>query len=312
MPAAARFDPPVISYRVGRPAADSMRCARPRRAIPLYAGLRAELARYRALVGHPAWTAPLPAAARAQARARSGLGRPAAAVAAPGGPGRPAADALAPEIYDDVMQQGVRAFQRRHALTAGRCARQGNAGATGRCPRRNGVRQIELAMERLRWTPLLEAPRMIVVNIPEFVLRAYEMHDGKASCGSTMNVIVGKALKTQTPLFDEQMRYIEFSPYWNVPPSIARKESAAAAAARSRHISSSRVLNSSASATQRGADRAVSRVARRGRTRPAADTPAARAPERARRHQVRIPQQQQHLSAPHARARDCSSAIGAT
>jgi L,D-transpeptidase YcbB len=28
------------------------------------------------------------------------------------------------------------------------------------------VRQIELSMERLRWTPLMHAPRMIAVNIP--------------------------------------------------------------------------------------------------------------------------------------------------
>jgi L,D-transpeptidase YcbB len=37
-------------------------------------------------------------------------------------------------------------------------------------------------------------------------------------------VIVGKAMNTRTPLFDEDMRFIEFSPYWNVPPSIARAE----------------------------------------------------------------------------------------
>jgi len=31
-------------------------------------------------------------------------------------------------------------------------------------------------------------------------------------------------MDTQTPLFDEDMRFIEFSPYWNVPRSIARSE----------------------------------------------------------------------------------------
>ena len=86
------------------------------------------------------------------------------------------------------------------------------------------VRQIELTLERLRWTPLLQGPRMIVINIPEFVLRAYEVQDGRISVRQTMKVIVGKALDTRTPLFDEDMRFIEFSPYWNVPPSIARDE----------------------------------------------------------------------------------------
>ena len=39
-----------------------------------------------------------------------------------------------------------------------------------------------------------------------------------------MKVIVGKSMDTRTPLIEEQMRYIEFQPYWNVPPSIARGE----------------------------------------------------------------------------------------
>ncbi|PIV73221.1 MAG: murein L,D-transpeptidase, partial [Rhodocyclales bacterium CG17_big_fil_post_rev_8_21_14_2_50_68_7] len=39
-----------------------------------------------------------------------------------------------------------------------------------------------------------------------------------------MNVIVGRALDTQTPMLIEELRRIEFRPYWNIPPSIARKE----------------------------------------------------------------------------------------
>jgi len=86
------------------------------------------------------------------------------------------------------------------------------------------VRQIELALERLRWTPLMEGPRMIVINIPEFMLRAYEVQDGRITVQEEMKVVVGKALDKRTPLFDENMRFIEFSPYWNVPLSIARAE----------------------------------------------------------------------------------------
>jgi len=63
---------------------------------------------------------------------------------------------------------------------------------------------------------------MIVVNVPEFVLRAYETKKGGSRVN--MNIIVGKALDTQTPLFVEDMRFIEFSPYWNIPPSIAKAE----------------------------------------------------------------------------------------
>lgn len=86
------------------------------------------------------------------------------------------------------------------------------------------ARQIALTMERLRWTPLELGARMIVVNIPEFVLRAYEWRDGRITVQRTMKVIVGRAFDTRTPVFDEPMRSIEFSPYWNIPPSIARAE----------------------------------------------------------------------------------------
>jgi murein L,D-transpeptidase YcbB/YkuD len=86
------------------------------------------------------------------------------------------------------------------------------------------VRQIELAMERLRWTPLLQGPRMIVVNVPEFVLRAYDVNEQRIDVRLTMKVIVGKAMRTRTPLLGQALRFIEFSPYWNVPPSIARDE----------------------------------------------------------------------------------------
>jgi L,D-transpeptidase YcbB len=85
-------------------------------------------------------------------------------------------------------------------------------------------RQIELALERLRWTPLMQGPRMVVINVPEFVLRAYEVQDGRIRVRHEMKVIVGKTPDTRTPLFDEDMRFIEFSPYWNVPASIARNE----------------------------------------------------------------------------------------
>ena len=39
-----------------------------------------------------------------------------------------------------------------------------------------------------------------------------------------MNVVVGKAMRTQTPVLEEDMKYVVFWPYWNVPPSILRGE----------------------------------------------------------------------------------------
>ena len=117
----------------------------------------------------------------------------------------------------------MKSFQQRHALDADGVIGAATLARLQVSPAAR-VRQIELMLERLRWTPLLQGPRMVVINIPEFVLRAYEVRDGRIRVQREMRVIVGKAYDTRTPLFDEDMRFIEFSPYWNVPPSIARHE----------------------------------------------------------------------------------------
>ena len=39
-----------------------------------------------------------------------------------------------------------------------------------------------------------------------------------------MSVVVGKAMRTQTPVLEEDLEYLVFWPYWNVPPSILRAE----------------------------------------------------------------------------------------
>ena len=126
-------------------------------------------------------------------------------------------------VYEGALVDAVKSFQQRHGLK--------DDGAIGVATLKqlqvapaDRVRQIELTLERLRWTPLLHGPRMIVVNIPAFVLNAYEVHEDGVVMRQTMKVIVGKSVGTRTPLFDQDLSFIEFSPYWNVPASIARKE----------------------------------------------------------------------------------------
>ena len=126
--------------------------------------------------------------------------------------------------YTPDLVDAVKAFQARHGLTVDGIIGPSTFAHLAITPARR-VEQMALTLERLRWTPLLSGPRMIVVNVPEFMLRAYEVKpDGSIDINLQMRVIVGRALDTSTPLFDEDMRFIEFSPYWNVPPSIARGE----------------------------------------------------------------------------------------
>src|SRR5262252_8221292 len=39
-----------------------------------------------------------------------------------------------------------------------------------------------------------------------------------------MPVVVGRAMRTETPVFWDEMTYVVLRPYWNVPPSIQSKE----------------------------------------------------------------------------------------
>lgn len=86
------------------------------------------------------------------------------------------------------------------------------------------VRQLELALERLRWLPPLGRKPFVVVNIPGFELFAFDSTGGLGAPSVRMKVIVGKAFDTQTPVLVEQMRSIEFFPYWHVPHRVLVKE----------------------------------------------------------------------------------------
>jgi L,D-transpeptidase YcbB len=81
------------------------------------------------------------------------------------------------------------------------------------------IRQIELNLERWRWLPRELGDPHILVNIPEMRL---EIWDGGVT-PIAMRVVVGKP-DTQTPIFNDEMTYIVFAPYWNVPSDIAKNE----------------------------------------------------------------------------------------
>lgn len=81
------------------------------------------------------------------------------------------------------------------------------------------VQQILVNLERMRWMPAQDDSNHIFVNIPDYKMYVYD--SGKLRF--TMNVIVGKAA-TSTTIFSGQLKYVVFSPYWNVPYSIVKNE----------------------------------------------------------------------------------------
>jgi L,D-transpeptidase YcbB len=126
--------------------------------------------------------------------------------------------------YDAATAGAVARFQERHGLDADSVLRPATVAAINVPPARR-ARQLELALERIRWLPALASGPFVVVNVPSFQLYAFDTLRTDGAPGLTMNVVVGRAdVGRETPLFERNMEYIIFRPYWVIPPGILRRE----------------------------------------------------------------------------------------
>jgi len=124
---------------------------------------------------------------------------------------------------DADLVAALKRFQYLHGL-----ADDGTLGAATlaalRVPFAQRVRQIELTLERWRWVPALQPPTLIV-NIPQFRLFLIRSAVDDEAGMLRMNVIVGRQYpQLHTPVFTADMTAVLFRPYWDVPPSIVRRE----------------------------------------------------------------------------------------
>lgn len=120
--------------------------------------------------------------------------------------------------FDAQLVDAVARFQRRHGLVPdgqldARTVRALNV------PLAHRVTQLKLTLERWRSLPRDRGLPEIVVNVPEFRLRA-----GGAEHALSMNVVVGRERDNETPAFFSELTEIVFRPSWNVPLSIQRRE----------------------------------------------------------------------------------------
>jgi len=120
--------------------------------------------------------------------------------------------------FTDTLENGVKLFQQRFGYTPDgiittTLLKDLNVPVTDR------LKQLLINMNRMRWMPQEPEGKLILVNIPEFVLHFV---DGKTKIFD-MDVVVGKE-GHNTMMFTGKLSTIVFSPYWNVPPSIVKKE----------------------------------------------------------------------------------------
>jgi len=189
-----------------------------------YALLKSALAKYLDLVQHPELKQ-LPAPGGSLKPGDAYAGAPALRRLLIALGDLPASSATAAEetTFSPQLSEGVRVFQRRHGIAPdGVLGKNTFTVLTTSFAKR--VRQIDLTLERWRWLPPFDTPP-IIVNIPQFRLFAFHTTEDRVADILQMDVIVGKTYpRTQTPVFESDMRYVVFRPYWDVPPSILRNE----------------------------------------------------------------------------------------
>lgn len=123
-------------------------------------------------------------------------------------------------IYDKTLATGVLKYNKR----------SGNAASAVILPQlikdlnvpiAKRIKTIMVNMERCRWVSndVTKTKELIAINIPAYELTYFR--DGKPELRS--DVVVGKVMN-KTVVFSAPMKYIVFSPYWNIPESILQKE----------------------------------------------------------------------------------------
>jgi murein L,D-transpeptidase YcbB/YkuD len=123
-------------------------------------------------------------------------------------------------IYDKTLATGILKYNKRignaaSAVISPELIKDLNVPVAQR------IKTIIVNMERCRWisNDVTKTKELIAINIPAYELTYFR--DGKPELRS--DVVVGKVMH-KTVVFSAPMKYIVFSPYWNIPESILKKE----------------------------------------------------------------------------------------
>ena len=184
---------------------------------PRYGRLKRALAHYRALAAQGGWAA-VPKGPLLKPGERDPRVPLLRARLALWGDLDAAAEVAEPELYDDALVTAVERMQWRHGLDTDGVVGPATLKALN-VPAEARVEQIVLNLERRRWLPDDMGQRFIFVNLADFALKLVD----EPKTLLDMRVVVGKPYH-MTPIFSAEMSYLVINPFWNVPPSIARRE----------------------------------------------------------------------------------------
>jgi len=120
--------------------------------------------------------------------------------------------------YDNALKDAVLAFQKRHHLGVDGVVGPATLAAMN-ITAEERVNQIRVNLERMRWVYDELPDDLLLVDIAG---QEVELRRGEKVVWAS-RVIVGRQ-ERPTPVFRDQVEYLELNPNWTVPPTILRKD----------------------------------------------------------------------------------------
>ncbi|WP_212006223.1 murein L,D-transpeptidase [Chitinophaga sp. HK235] len=120
--------------------------------------------------------------------------------------------------FTEELETAVNRFRNEHGYTENGIINDTVVHAMN-VPAKDRLQQLLINMQRMKWMPASPEGKLILVNIPAFMLHV----TNSGTKVFDMPIVVGKEGHSTT-MFYGQLNQVVFSPYWNIPRSIVRKE----------------------------------------------------------------------------------------
>lgn len=139
----------------------------------------------------------------------------------------------ASDIYDDETRAAVKFYHESHQLALDEeKGIQKSFWESLNTTRAKRIEQIDENLRRWHKTQIIESPYYIFINVPDFhgevwrdgeMVYRFPIVTGNAKRACDPQTKQWKFINA-TPLMHARMLYIEYNPYWNVPPRIEQEE----------------------------------------------------------------------------------------
>ncbi|MCJ7757507.1 MAG: L,D-transpeptidase family protein, partial [Gillisia sp.] len=120
--------------------------------------------------------------------------------------------------YSEIVQEAIKQFQLENGLMVDGIIGNRSIGVLNQGFDKR-AEQILVNLERWRWFPRDLGSHYILINIANFQLQVVK---GNQTI-STHKIIVGRESR-KTPIFSDEIEFLDFNPSWYIPPTIKNKD----------------------------------------------------------------------------------------